>query len=100
MTVAVRKQFEKNDTQIHTFKKPRRLVTTGLFSRSRNPIYLGFTISLFGVWILLGTVLPLAGCLLFMIIANSFYIPYEERAMAQLFGAEYENYQSRVRRWL
>lgn len=49
ITIIVRKGFEKIDTEIHTFKNPRKLVTKGLFKFSRNPIYLGFTISLIGV---------------------------------------------------
>lgn len=100
ITINVRRQFNKIDTEIHTFKKPRRLVTSGLFKISRNPIYLGFAISLIGVWILLGTILPIFGCLLFIVITNSWYIPFEERAMTQLFGSAYENYKLDVRRWL
>lgn len=99
-TIKVRKQFDKTDTEIHTFKKPRKLVTTGLFKVSRNPIYLGFTISLLGVWMLLGTLLPILGCLLFILITNYWYIPHEERIMEKTFGLEYEIYKSKVRRWI
>ncbi|WP_424961487.1 methyltransferase family protein [Ekhidna sp.] len=66
ITIKVSKQFSKIDTEIHTFKKPRKLVTCGLFQVSRNPVYLGFTISLLGVWILLGTILPIVGCLILL----------------------------------
>lgn len=100
ITIIVRKRFEKIDTEIHTFKKPRKLVTNGLFKFSRNPIYLGFTISLLGIWILLGTILPIIGCLLFIVITNSYYIPYEERNMEHTFGNEYQKYKSKVRRWI
>ncbi len=89
ITIKVRKQFEKMDTEIHTFKKPRKLVTNGLFKISRNPIYLGFTISLIGVWFILGSILPIIGCLLFFIVSNNFYIPNEERTMEKTFGSEY-----------
>ena len=100
ITVNVRRQLDKVDTEIHTFKKPRRLVTNGLFKISRNPIYLGFTISLVGVWILLGTILPILGCLLFILITNYWYIPFEERTMEKIFGSEYIKYKLKVRRWL
>ncbi len=100
VTVRVRKRFSQADTEIHTFKKPRKLVTDGLFRISRNPIYLGFTVSLIGVWILLGTLLPVVGCLAFVLVTNYWYIPHEERAMKQLFGDEYKRYQSKVRRWV
>ncbi|MEQ6166326.1 isoprenylcysteine carboxylmethyltransferase family protein [Ekhidna sp. MALMAid0563] len=100
MTIKVSKQFSKIDTEIHTFKKPRKLVTCGLFQVSRNPVYLGFTISLLGVWILLGTILPLVGCLIFIVITNYYYIPYEEETMEKIFGTDYKNYKSKVRRWI
>jgi len=100
MTIVVRKQFDKLETEIHTFKKPKRMVTTGLFSISRNPIYLGFAISLFGVWMLLGTFLPLLGVLLFVVVTNFYYIPFEEQEMETLFNENYLNYRSLVRRWL
>ena len=100
MTVGVRKRFSQANTEIHTFKKPRKLITNGLFGISRNPIYLGFTVSLIGVWILLGTLLPIAGCIIFILVTNYWYIPYEERTMEQTFGNEYKVYQSKVRRWI
>lgn len=100
MTIIVRKGFEKIDTEIHTFKNPRKLVTNGLFKFSRNPIYLGFAISLFGVWVLLGTILPIIGFLLFIVVTNAWYIPFEERIMENVFGKEYEKYKSKVRKWI
>lgn len=100
MTIIVRKGFEKIDTEIQTFKSPRKLVTNGLFKISRNPIYLGFAISLFGVWVLLGTTLPIIGCLFFLIITNNYYIPFEEQMMESVFGHEYEKYKTKVRRWI
>ena len=100
MTIKVKKQFNKINTEIHTFKKPQKLVTNGLFKFSRNPIYLGFLISLLGVWVLLGTVLLIIGCLLFILITNYWYISYEENEMEKQFGAEYRKYKSRVNRWI
>lgn len=100
ITLRVRKGFEKIDTEIHTFKIPRKLVTNGLFKFSRNPIYIGFTISLIGVWILLGTALPIIGVLIFIVVTNNYYIPYEEQVMEKVFGNEYREYKSKVRRWI
>ena len=100
MTMVVRKRFEKANTEIHTFKNPRKLVTNGLFNISRNPIYLGFALCLFGVWLLLGMVLPIIGCIIFVLVTNYCYIPFEERAMQNTFGAEYQRYKSKVRRWI
>ncbi len=100
MMMVVSKVFNQLNTEIHTFRQPKKLVTTGLFKISRNPIYLGFTIMLVGVWVLLGTLLPIIGCLVFIVIADLWYIPYEERTMEQIFGNEYLAYKTKVRRWL
>ncbi len=100
MTIKVRKLFNKIETEIHTFKKPRKLVTNGLFKFSRNPIYLGFLISLLGVWVLLGTLIPILVCVLFILVTNYWYISFEEKEMEKQFGAEYRAYKSKVNRWI
>ncbi|HYF70322.1 MAG TPA: isoprenylcysteine carboxylmethyltransferase family protein [Ohtaekwangia sp.] len=100
MTIVVGKHFKKMETEIHTFKSPEKLVTGGLFKFSRNPIYLGFALSLIGVWIILGSILSVLGVILFVVVTNFWYIPYEEKMMRKKFGAAYEEYKSRVRRWI
>lgn len=100
LTIVVRKRFEKTGTEIHTFRQPRKLVTNGPFKISRNPFYLGFTISLLGVWILLGTILPVIGMFIFITITNFYYIPFEEQMMQNTFGKEYKEYRSKVRKWI
>nr|WP_256534341.1 methyltransferase [Lewinella sp. JB7] len=87
-------------TEIHTFRRPRRLLRGGLFRISRNPIYLGFLMGLIGAWVFLGTLSPVVGPLLFFVAANYWYIPFEENMLQREFGAEYAAYRQRVRRWI
>jgi protein-S-isoprenylcysteine O-methyltransferase Ste14 len=98
--VSVGRSFKRVDTQIHTFKKPRKLVTNGLFAYSRNPIYFGFTLLLGGAAVLFGTLLSFLFPLTFFMIANFWYIPFEEKSMLEIFGDDYRNYKARVRRWI
>src|SRR5262249_13205924 len=49
------RHFNKVGTNIPTFNDPTILVTDGLFKWSRNPIYLGFTLFLSGLAVMLGT---------------------------------------------
>jgi protein-S-isoprenylcysteine O-methyltransferase Ste14 len=102
LTIAkkVGNSFSKIDTEIHTFKKPRQLVTAGLFQYSRNPIYLGFVIALIGLNIVLGSLTPFIIVLIFIFLTNYWYIPFEEKNMNKQFGQDYENYKKRVRRWI
>lgn len=93
-------QFHQARTNIRTFNRPDRLVTGGLFRLSRNPMYLGMALMLAGAAIRLGSAssfLVVAG---FVIIADRWYIAFEERTMEAVFGAAYRDYRRRVRRWI
>ena len=94
------RKFEQVGTTIKTFDQPDRLVTDGLFRISRNPMYLGFVVTLVGVWIVLGALSPLLGVLLFLIVADRWYIPFEERALSARFNGDYDAYCAGTRRWI
>jgi protein-S-isoprenylcysteine O-methyltransferase Ste14 len=47
-----KKMFLKTDVNINTFDKPNKLITTGFYKLSRNPMYLGFAIALLGISLL------------------------------------------------
>ena len=92
--------FKKEETEINTFKPPQKLITTGLFRYSRNPIYFGFCIALFSLAILLGNYIAFDGFLAFIIAVNLWYIYFEEAEMEKQFGQDYLNYKKKVGRWL
>jgi protein-S-isoprenylcysteine O-methyltransferase Ste14 len=75
----------------------RRLVTTGLYSKFRNPIYLFGALAYVGLFIALGNWIVLAAFLAF----NSFQIgrvKREEKVLEAAFGDEYRRYRTRT--WL
>ncbi len=76
------------------------LVTGGVFNISRNPIYLAMLLLLvsWGIW--LGNSGALVLCVLFVLMMNRLQIIPEERALAELFGDQFNDYQQRVRRWI
>ena len=76
------------------------LVTNGIFRWTRNPMYLGLATALVGWAAFLSAAWPLLGPVLFVLYVNRFQIWPEERALTELFGAEYKSYAHRVRRWL
>jgi protein-S-isoprenylcysteine O-methyltransferase Ste14 len=76
------------------------LVTTGIYSRSRNPMYVGLTSVLLALSLVLGNVWLLIGPALFVAFITRFQIIPEERAMLAKFGEPYAAYCQRVRRWL
>ena len=76
------------------------LVISGVYSITRNPMYLGMLFILFGWAAFLLNALSLALVAIFVVYINRFQIYPEERALSALFDAEYASYQARVRRWL
>lgn len=91
----------RNSRTVLEFKyTPTRLVATGPFQISRNPIYLGGIIVLLGIAILLGSLVTFLFPLLLFLILDLVYVPIEEREMEALFGTEYIDYKRKVRRWL
>jgi protein-S-isoprenylcysteine O-methyltransferase Ste14 len=79
---------------------PQKLVSTGPFKFSRNPIYLGMFLILFGTAFLMGSVSALLVSLIFTLIINFPWISHEEKKMSEIFGEDWINYCSKVRRWL
>jgi len=94
------KKFKAVSTNIMTFDKPDILVIDGLFSHSRNPIYLGFALCAFGGAIALGSVAGLILAIAFFVVLDRWYVQFEETKMLQTFGVEYETYKKTVRRWI
>lgn len=76
------------------------LVRSGIYRYTRNPMYLGFAIVLLAWSIYLAWPPALLGVLGFVLYMNLFQIGPEERALAGLFGSDFTQYCSQVRRWL
>lgn len=93
-------QFGRVGTEVNTFGQPTQLVTDGWFKYSRNPMYLSFALILIGAWIALGSLSPILGVIVYLLVANRWYIPQEEERLSATFGKEYESYRRRTRRWL
>ncbi|CAG0977277.1 protein-S-isoprenylcysteine O-methyltransferase [Anaerolineales bacterium] len=94
------RQFKKVGTTLYPFSQPGKLVTGGLFRYTRNPMYLGLTVFLTGIWLLLGSLTPGIFVAAFVLIADRCYIAYEEKQLLTVFGAAYAAYQSRTPRWI
>ena len=76
------------------------VVTWGVYSITRNPMYLGLLMILTGWAIFLSNALALLFLPLFVLYINRFQIKPEERALTAIFGQDYLAYQGRVRRWI
>ena len=76
------------------------IVITGIFSISRNPLYLGGVSVLAGIALLFNWPWVLLFLLPAIIACHYILIAPEEKYLAGKFGNEYINYSSSVRRWI
>ncbi|MGB1242738.1 MAG: methyltransferase family protein [Chitinophagales bacterium] len=74
------------------------LVTNGLFSISRNPIFLGVTIANFGLFLIIPNAFTLLIVFLSVVSINT-QVRLEEAFLKSSQGKDYQDYLSRVRRW-
>ncbi|PWW38538.1 protein-S-isoprenylcysteine O-methyltransferase Ste14 [Idiomarina loihiensis] len=79
--------------------KSTELVTTGIYQRTRNPMYLGFFFLLMAWGVFLGSVFSLWGLALYVAYMHRFQILPEERMLTETFGEAYKNYCRRTGRW-
>ena len=92
--------FKQQGTPVTPFHRSKTLVVTGPFKLTRNPMYLGMCIALFGVAITLGNPLLFVMIPLFILVIQKRFIEPEELFLEALFSEEYLQYKRRVRRWL
>lgn len=95
-------EFRRARTTVNPMKPgdSSSLVASGVYRWTRNPMYLGFAVVLFGWAVLLASPVSLLVLPAFVLYMNRFQIVPEERALTSLFGAGFERYCERVRRWL
>jgi protein-S-isoprenylcysteine O-methyltransferase Ste14 len=92
--------FKKCDTAICPTARTDRLVTSGAYWFTRNPMYLGVISMLLAVAILVGTFPFYLATVAYFVIINNVFCPYEESKLTEAFGDTYTSYKNRVRRWL
>ena len=94
--------FDRARTTVDPLRPERAsaLVTSGIYRRTRNPMYVALAIALLAWAFWLAHPLALLGVAAFVAWMNRYQIAPEERALQALFGAEFERYCSEVRRWL
>jgi len=90
----------------HTTTNPLRpenssaLVTSGVYKWTRNPMYLGALLVLTGWALFLANALTFVLLPVFVAYLSRFQIIPEEAVLTARFGAEFDAYRARVRRWI
>ena len=81
-------------------KTNKKVVTSGPFRFTRNPMYSGLILISLGIAMYVGTLPFFAVPALVFLLCNYAFIPYEEAKMTAQHGDLYTDYVNRVRRWI
>jgi len=93
-------EFRRHRTTVIPHNTPSRLIQSGIFSRTRNPIYVGDVLVLAGLILRFDAVLALPLVPVFVwIIEKRFVVPEEDR-LRRAFRMDYARYETKVRRWV
>jgi protein-S-isoprenylcysteine O-methyltransferase Ste14 len=92
--------FARQKTTIIPNRPARALVLDGPFRFTRNPLYLAMALLTIGAGLWLNTWWVLVLLLPAVLLIDRFVIAREEAYLRRRFGAEFDAYTARVRRWL
>lgn len=95
-------QFWRARTTVNPMRPHRssRLVVSGVYRFTRNPMYIGDLLLLVGWAFFLAAPVALVLPAVFVLYMNRFQIGPEERTLLSLWGPAYGDYLKKVRRWI
>ena len=92
--------FLRAKTSIEPWKPTTKIITTGLYAWSRNPIYAAFCLIPIGCGIFINSLWVLLSFIPSALLVYYIAIRKEEVYLEEKFGEEYLRYKRKVRRWL
>ncbi|MEM9709424.1 MAG: isoprenylcysteine carboxylmethyltransferase family protein [Pseudomonadota bacterium] len=92
--------FSRGRTSPIPHTAPQAILTEGVFSISRNPIYLGDALVLLGIGVLWGAASVVLVAPLFVFLIERRFIRAEEDRLQAAFPEEWSAYRAAVPRWV
>ncbi|NVO54617.1 isoprenylcysteine carboxylmethyltransferase family protein [Rhodobacteraceae bacterium B1Z28] len=100
MTVLAIVEFRRHKTTVIPHETPTAMVQSGIYKRSRNPIYAGDVLILAGLILRFDAVLSLVLVPVFVwVLERRFILPEEDR-LRRTFRADFARYERKTRRWI
>ena len=93
-------EFRRHRTTVIPHMDAERLISSGIFKRSRNPIYLGDVLILAGLILRWDAVLALPLVPIFVWVIEKRFILDEENRLRKKFRADFARYCQKARRWI
>ena len=91
------KSYEENPEPLST---TNRIIKTGIFAYTRNPIYLSFVIFHLSMFLIFENVMYFLSAVVLAIWLHNYVIKEEEDFLLKKFPDEYKNYMETVKRWI
>jgi protein-S-isoprenylcysteine O-methyltransferase Ste14 len=100
LVILARREFAHFRQPTDPGRPTTKVIKSGLFAISRNPLYLGGVLVLLGIALALNMLWVLIMLFLSIILCHYILIIPEEQYLEAKFGDEYNEYADSVRRWL
>ena len=94
------REFKKSLTPYEPFVKPKVLIRNGIFTVSRNPVYLALILSQFGLAFVFDTLWIHFTAFILWILLDIFIVRDEEKMLYETFKNKYIDYKKMTRRWI
>jgi protein-S-isoprenylcysteine O-methyltransferase Ste14 len=100
IAISASRSMNRARTAVNPSQPTTAIVSDGVFSLSRNPIYLSLTLLYIGVTFLFSSLWALLLLLPLLVIVQIGVVQREESYLERKFGDEYLRYKATVRRWV
>ncbi len=100
INISADRAFKNYGTTVKPYEVSKALITTGIYSYTRNPMYLGMVMILTGAAFLLGAISTFIIIPIFTIVIDRVFIDAEEKMLEERFGSKWKQYKADVRRWI
>ncbi|MGR3342884.1 MAG: methyltransferase family protein [Paracoccaceae bacterium] len=100
LAVLAAREMRQASTPIQPRTEPTALVTSGIFRRSRNPMYLSLLLFLAAAIIWIGSVLALPLLWLLFRVFSQRFIAQEEAKLREAFGQDFDDWANQTGRWI
>ncbi len=92
--------IDRAGTTYNPYAASTTLVISGIYRYTRNPGYLGLTVIQIGLALMIDSLWIAMTTIVAVMVTNQFVIRLEEEKLSCAFGQEYQDYLSKVRRWI
>jgi len=99
LALAAERRFKAAGTNVPPWKPALHLATSGIYTRLRNPMYVGLMLLVAGIGLAFGSDWTLVLLVPTALVLHYGVVLREERYLEAKFGEEYRRYMTSVPRW-